>query len=113
MIGTQSAGPEGGAGSGQTPAELSWYGVWQPLMIALLNSAAPGPSQAMALVWLPPVSRSMVVWAAFVRSRLPSRPTRAVIVCVPADSVYGAPSVVVAVESARSFTGPDPSSLPL
>ena len=55
----------------------------------------------------------MVVWAVFVRSRLPSRPTRAVIVCVPPDSVYGAPSVVVADESAKSLTGPDASSLPL
>ena len=40
-------------------------------------------------------------------------PTVAVIVCVPAESVYGAPRVVVAVDSERALTGPELSSLPL
>ena len=55
----------------------------------------------------------MVVWAVFVRLRLPAMPTVAVIVCVPAESVYGAPRVVVAVDRERALTGPELSSLPL
>src|SRR5438093_1295762 len=64
LVGTQSAGPAGGAGSGQMPGGLSWYGVLQPLMIEFLNSAAPGPSQEIALDRLPPVRRSIVVCVA-------------------------------------------------
>src|SRR5215211_3940819 len=113
FTGTQSSGPTGGAGLGQIPAELSWYCVRQPLMIALRKSAAPVPSQAMALDRLPPVRRSIVVLAESARLRLPWRPTWTVMLCVPADSAYGAPRVVVEDVSESAFTGPESSSTPL
>src|SRR5215470_4949779 len=81
--GTQSAGPTGGDGSGQSPLELSWYGVWQPLMIAVFQALAPVASQSIAVVRLPPVRRSATVLADCVRSSVPLTPTVTENVCEP------------------------------
>src|SRR5947208_8849718 len=84
--GTQSAGPVGGDGSGHTPVGLSWYGVLQPLTIAACHALAPVASQSIAVVRLPPVSRSATVCADVERSRLPLMPTVTANVWLPGSA---------------------------
>src|SRR5947209_9972640 len=87
LSGTQSAGPAGGDGSGQTSFGLGWYDVLQPFVRAATKALSPEPSQATPVVRLPPcVTRKTTSFGGFCTLRLPVRLMLTLSLCVPAVS---------------------------